>query len=199
MPLLAFREILNLKSLHVDFLDFSTVFPFGKGYDADWDDRAAWMMPLAMSIERITAKHKNPRNVQRSLKEITFTGLPRNDSGLVIVKQYSRLLAPDGRFGVGWGVKGKRYELLGPYEDDGVSKRKVSEVSRCEGVEILWMAVGEVGEWIARENTSGSKWLFQEGLLQEGLLHKRLFQEGLLQEGLLFYSYEDDWGYDNLD
>ena len=187
MPLLAFREILNLKSLHVDFLDFRTAFPVGKGYDTDWDDGAPWMMPLAMSIERIIAKHKNPSKVQRALKEITFTGLPRNDSGLVIVKQYSRLLAPDGRFGVGWGVKGKRYELLSAYEDDGVSKRKDSEVSRCEGVEMLWMAAGEVGEWIARENTSGSKWLFHEGLLQEGLL-----QGGLLQELLLFYIFEDN-------
>lgn len=165
MPLRAFNDFLNLKSLHVDSLDLCKRFPVGKGFDTDWDARAPWMMLLAMNLERITAKHKNLRKLQRGLKEISFTGLPRNDFGLVLVKQYSRLLAPDGRFGVGWGVKGKWYELPGAYEVDGVSMCKDSEVSRCEGMEIMWMAAGEVGEWIARENTSGSEWSFEEGLL----------------------------------
>lgn len=61
MPLLAFRDFLNLKSLHVDFLDFRKAFSMGKRYAKDWDDRAPWMMVLAKNTERITARHKNPR------------------------------------------------------------------------------------------------------------------------------------------
>ena len=160
VPLLALSLFLNLKSLHVDALDFRQGFTLGERYDKDWDDRATWMKRLAMNIERIPAIFKDPREPQRSLKEISFTGLPRNDCGLFIVKQYARLLAPNGRIGVGWGVKGKRYELLGAYEENGVSKREDSEVSGCKDVEVLWMRGEEVGGWIAREHKSGSKWLF---------------------------------------
>lgn len=82
-----------------------------------------------------------PNRSAGALKEIVLTGLPQNDLSLYVVKQYARLLAPNGRICVGWGVKGKRYELLGARGDGEVTKR--------EDLELLWMRVEEVGEWIA--------------------------------------------------
>lgn len=66
------------------------------------------------------------------------------------MKQYTRLLAPNGRIGVGWGAKGKRYELLGAYRDGEAAKR--------EDLDLLWMKVLKVGDWIVREHrTTGSR------------------------------------------
>ena len=57
-------------------------------------------------------KFQDPNRPAGALKEIIPTGLPRNDLSLWVVRQCTRLLVPNDRIGVGWGEKGRRYELL---------------------------------------------------------------------------------------
>ncbi|KAL9135836.1 MAG: hypothetical protein Q9175_002956 [Cornicularia normoerica] len=137
----------NLRILRLDFLDVC------KGYQYDWDEEDDLMHDLHSTVWNTMKKLQDPDRPAGALKEIVLTGLPQNDLSLYVVKQYTRLLAPSGRIGVGWGAKGKQYELLGAYREGEVTKR--------EHLELLWMNLEGVEEWIVRKHqTKGSRWLF---------------------------------------
>ncbi|KAF6222622.1 hypothetical protein HO133_000669 [Letharia lupina] len=144
------QHFTNLRTLRLDFLDVST------GQQSAWDVDEYLMHDLLSTLRSTiwsTMKEfQAPDRSAGALKEIVLTGLPQNDLRYVM-KQYARLLARNGRFCVGWGVKRKRYELLGARGDGEVTKR--------EDLELLWMRVEEEGEWIAGEcHKKGSRWLF---------------------------------------
>lgn len=90
-------------------------------------------------IEETAKNLQDPCRSNGALRVIVLTGLPRLDICLDVVKQYARLLAPDGRLGIGWGSKGKQYEFRKIYVggDDG-------EVVKRKDLELLWMTAGEV-------------------------------------------------------
>lgn len=140
----------NLRTLQLDF------YEFGRGHQYDpWDFDERSMNRLQSTIHKTMRKLQDPNRPAGALKEIVLTGLPQNGLGLYVVKQYTRLLAPRGRIGVGWGAKGRRYELSDVYATLSAIKR--------DDLELLRMSVDEVQEWVARESEkmgiSGSKWL----------------------------------------
>ena len=75
-----------------------------------------------------------------TLKEIVSAGLPQSGLRLYVAKQYTRLLAPHGRTGVGLGAKRELYQLLDAHADAKVIERARSGV--------LCMSVEEVGNGV---------------------------------------------------
>ena len=143
------KRFTNLKTFRLDFIDVTT------GYDDYWDEDEFMLHRLQLRISNTIEALQHPPRPVHALSEITLTGLARNDLTLYVVKQYARLLAPTGRIAVGWGAKGKRFELH--------ECKEVREVTREEDLELVWMKADEVGAWIGREHQStGSKWLFDE-------------------------------------
>lgn len=128
---------------------------FEGSYDFERWDGDEWMLgDLQSTIQKTLRKLQDPNRPAGALKKLVLTGLPSNGTSLYVVKQYTRLLAPHGRLGVGWGAKRRRYQ----WRNAGVP-----EVTERDDLELLSMSVEEVGEWIARESQTmgiiGSKWL----------------------------------------
>lgn len=96
----------NLRTLRLDFLNV------GAGYEDNWDEDKDLMHELQSTFWKSVKKLQDPARPAGALRKIVLTGLPIHDSSLYIVKQYTRLLAPNGRIGVGWGAKGKRTSCL---------------------------------------------------------------------------------------
>ena len=140
----------NLRTLQLDFLDVCE----GHEYDT-WDHDERSMNRLQSTIQKTMRKIHDPNRPNGALKEICLTGLPHNGLGLYVVKQYTRLLAPHGKIGVGWGAKGRRYELA--------DVNATAKVTKRDDLELFRMSTEEVQEWVARESEmmgiSGSKWL----------------------------------------
>ncbi len=86
---------------------------------------------------------QDPNRPAGALKEIVLTDLPQKHLGLWAVRQYTRLLTPNGRIGVGWGVNGRRYDY---HEDVGVTER--------DDLRLLWMSAEEAGKWIVEEESN---------------------------------------------
>lgn len=140
----------SLQTLQFDFLDVC------EGYvSASWDDDDASMYNLQSTIQETMGKLQDPNRSAGALREIILTGLPQNGVGLYVVRHYTRLLAPNGKIGVGWGGKGRRYELGHTY----VGTLTDPECTKRDDLELLFMSVEEVGEWINREiQTMGISW-----------------------------------------
>ena len=103
------------------------------------------MRELHLTGETTTKKFQGPNRSAGALKETVLTGLHQNGLSLYVMKQYGRLLASHGRIGVGWSLKGKRYELLEVHD-----RGKDGEVTKRGNLELLWMDVEKLEEWIAR-------------------------------------------------
>ena len=127
----------SLKALQLDFIYQLEVVH----EDAMERLRKFWMEKFPFWIKRLVEKFQDPNQSTKALRQIVLTGLAENDLCLYIVKHFARLLAFDGRMGVGWGAKGNRYELVG---DGGIIKKR-------DDLELLWMNAEEAGEWVAKE------------------------------------------------
>lgn len=143
----------NLRTFQLDFLNVY------EGYeDDDWDliNDNFWTKGFQSAVRKTLRKLQDPNRPAGALKELVLTGLPQNDMGLYIVKHYTRLLAPHGRIGVGWGAKGRRYGLV----------HATTHVTKRDDLELLCMSVEEVQKWVARESEtmgiSRSEWLVAE-------------------------------------
>lgn len=136
----------HLRTLQLDFLNVDT------GYQDRWDESPDSLDGLRAAVGATATRLRDPTRSAGPLREILLSGLPRNDLSVYVVAQYARLLAASGRMGVGWGAKGRRYELL--------SAAGEGEAARRAQVEVLWMGGEEVGGWVGREwRSPGSRWL----------------------------------------
>ena len=146
-------RFINLQTLQFDFLDICDAY-----VESSSDDDECLMYNLQSTIQETMGKLQDPNRSAGALKELVLTGLPRNGVSLYVVKQFTRLLTPHGRMGVGWGEKGRRYELCDAYGD----ALKGPECAKRDDLELLSMSVEEVEEWIKRESQtmgiSGDRW-----------------------------------------
>lgn len=126
----------NLRTLQLDFMDVS-----------ENSHASTPTLGLDIYLSFLPSHLPDLQDSNRStkaLKEIVLTGLVPGSLGLHLVQQYVRLLAPNGRIGVGWGAEGKRYEL--------VNRRHNSEALKRMDLKLLWMNVEQVGTWIAEQH-----------------------------------------------
>lgn len=93
------------------------------------------MEDLQWEIEKRVKLLDGPERNGR-LDSIILTGLPETDMGLFVMQEYSRLLQPEGKMGIGWGIKGRRYRM-----NDKV-------VERQEACALHWMGLADIGPWI---------------------------------------------------
>ena len=118
----------SLKTLQLDFLQYPEMPLDYYGVSL-----------LHNSIEKVAKHLRDPSRSTGTLSLIVLTGLSYTDYCLEIVKQFAKLLAPDGRMGIGCGSRGKQFELLRVYDcnDDG-------EVVKRNDLELVWMTASEV-------------------------------------------------------
>lgn len=125
----------NLRTLHLNFLDVNP-----RCIRASWYNDEDMKNNVQSAIRRTMRELQDPNRPAGALKEIVLTDLPQKHLGLWTVRQYTRLLAPNGRVGVGWGANGRRYDY---HEDVGPTER--------DDLELLWMSAEEAGKWIVKE------------------------------------------------
>ncbi len=138
----------SFTSLRVLNLDFEVYEGPSSLWEESWIQKEGvlWIRTLEPDFAMTMKGLKDPNRSAGALKEIVLSGLPKIVISLYLVTQYVRLLAADGKIGIGWGAKGKRYEILNVLDDD-----EDGDVAERGDLEILWMNVVEAGEWIARE------------------------------------------------
>ena len=126
----------NLRTLQIDFLDVNERYERACSYERFM----GLINHVQVFIKMTMLGLHDPTRPAGALKEIVLTDLPQKHLGLWAVRQYTRLLAPNGRIGVGWGASGRRYEF---HEDVGATER--------DDLELLWMSAEEAGKWIVKE------------------------------------------------
>ena len=175
--LLTLDDFPSLRTLRLDFWDLATGY-YGENESTIWYDsmkdssRVRWIRQLQAAIDKTLTRH---HPLDRSgagedfLNEIIFTGLPPDKFSLDVVKQFARLLGPDGRMGVRWGpmgewyddllalfFHGRSYELRPNYlkelqQDNGDDDDDDGDDDDDHDVEIQWMNAEEVERWAERE------------------------------------------------